>query len=89
MAHAGPATLDRLEPLLEGVRKLGVAEEAKRGIFYRRRVAFLHFHEAAGRIFADLKEGRKFRRYSANTKRDWARLLAAVKRAAADRPARG
>ena len=89
MAHAGPATLDRLEPLLEGVRKLGVAEERKRGIFYRRRVAFLHFHEEAGRTLADLKEGRAFRRYPANTSRDRARLLGAVKRAAADRPARG
>jgi hypothetical protein len=89
MAHAGPATLDRLEPLLAAIRKLGVAEERKRGIFYRRRVAFLHFHAEAGRILADLKEGQEFRRYPANTSRDRARLLAAVKRATADRPARG
>jgi hypothetical protein len=89
MGHAGPATLDRLEPLLEAVRKLGVAEEPKRGIFYRRRIAFLHFHDEAGRILADLKEGREFRRYPADSRRDWARLLAAVKRAAADRPVLG
>lgn len=89
MAHAGPEALDRLEPLLEAIRELGLAEERKRGIFYRRREAFLHFHEEAGRILADLKIGRAFERYPANTRRDWARIVAAVKRAAADLPARG
>jgi hypothetical protein len=88
VAHAGPAALDRLEPLLAAIRKLGLVEERKRGIFYRRRVAFLHFHEEGKRIHADLKRGGDFTRYPANGKRDWARLLAAVKRAAADRGAR-
>jgi hypothetical protein len=89
VAHAGPEILDRLEPLLAAIRKLGLAEERKRGIFYRRRSAFLHFHEEAGRIHADLKQAGDFMRYPANTERDWGRLLAAVKRAAGERPARG
>lgn len=83
MTHAGPEALDRLEPLLEAIRELGLAAETKRGIFYRRRAAFLHFHEEAGRILADLKVGREFERYPADNKRDWSRILAAVKRAAA------
>jgi hypothetical protein len=82
MAHAGPDALDRLEPLLAALRALEIAEEPKRGIFYRRRVAFLHFHEENGRLHADLKEGAEFRRYPADTRRDWARILAAAKRVA-------
>lgn len=82
MAHAGPEALDRLEPLLAALRALKLADEPKRGIFHRRRAAFLHFHEEDGRLLADLKEGGDFRRYPATTKRDWARIVAAVKRAA-------
>jgi hypothetical protein len=82
MTHAGPDALDRLEPLLAALRALEIADEPKRGIFYRRRIAFLHFHDEGGRLHADLKEGAEFRRYPANTKRDWARILAAVRRAA-------
>jgi len=82
MAHAGPAALDRLEPLLAELRALGIADEPKRGIFYRRRAAFLHFHEEAGRLLADIKEAGEFRRYAADTKRDWAKIVAAARRAA-------
>ena len=82
MTHAGPAALDRLEPLLAKLRALKLADEPKRGIFYRRRIAFLHFHEEDGRLLADIKEDGDFRRYPANSKRDWARILAAAKRAA-------
>lgn len=79
MAHTSPATLDRLEPLLRQVRALKVADEPKRGIFYRGRVAFLHFHETADAgIVADLKEGRVFARYPVNSATEKRRLIAAI-----------
>jgi hypothetical protein len=59
MKHAGPASLDALEPLLAEVRlrteiRPGVNEK-KRGSFYRKGKAWLHFHEDPAGYFADLK----------------------------------
>jgi len=61
MNHAGSTTLANLEPLLERLRRLGGLSERKRGMFYIRSSAFLHFHEdlfltdehaaVAGRLF--------------------------------------
>jgi hypothetical protein len=57
MKHAGISTLDELEPLLREVRTLPDLIEKKRGIFYRKSQAFLHFHEDPAGIFADVKLG--------------------------------
>ncbi len=81
MAHASPTSLDRLEPLLAKIRALGVATERKRGIFYRGSAAFLHFHEVAGGLVADLKQGGDFVRYPVDTAAQRERLVAAVRRA--------
>ncbi|MBL8780118.1 MAG: hypothetical protein JNL06_04160 [Alphaproteobacteria bacterium] len=55
MKHASAAALDALEPLLSEVRRAVGLIERKRGIFYRRSRAFLHFHEDAAGMFADVK----------------------------------
>ena len=55
MKHAGDTALDALEPLLAQVRTLPSLIEKKRGIFYRKSKAFLHFHEDAAGLFADVK----------------------------------
>jgi hypothetical protein len=55
MKHAGDVALDAIEPLLREVRLLPGLIEKKRGIFYRKSQAFLHFHEDAAGIFADIK----------------------------------
>jgi hypothetical protein len=57
--HAGPASLDALEPLLAEIRQRAGADlkivEKKRGSFYRKGKAWLHFHEDPAGYFADLK----------------------------------
>jgi hypothetical protein len=55
MKHASLATLQQLEPLLIRIRGIAGLVERKPGTFYRRSSAFLHFHEDAAGIFADVK----------------------------------
>lgn len=56
MKHAGQTALDLLEPLLAEVRQRPELTERKRGVFYRRSRAWLHFHEDPAGLFADLKD---------------------------------
>jgi hypothetical protein len=81
--HAGRASLDALEPLLAAVRTRGAATERSRGVFYRKGVAVLHFHEDPAGLFADLKTGGAWRRLRVSTAAERRAFLAAV-RAAAD-----
>ena len=53
MKHAGETALDQLEPLLARVRALPGLIEKKRGVFYRKSRAFLHFHEDPMGLFGD------------------------------------
>lgn len=66
MRHAGQESLDRLEPLLAQLRALPGLVEKRRGIFYVRSKAFLHFHEDPKGLFADLRDedGRDFDRFA-------------------------
>lgn len=75
MKHAGSQALDRIEPILAELRKLGGLKEKTRGVFYRGSVAFLHFHEDPAGMFADLKTGEEFERLPANTRAEIATLL--------------
>jgi hypothetical protein len=66
MKHAGPETLDRLEPLLARLRRQSALKEKSRGCFYLKGRGFLHFHEhGEDGIYADLKEGADFVRLPA------------------------
>jgi hypothetical protein len=63
--HAGAAALDQLEPLLERIRAVGALKEKNRGVFYWKSKAFLHFHEDAAGLFADVRsaDGKDFDRF--------------------------
>ena len=81
MKHAGPATIERLTPLLAEIRKLGGLTEKKPGVFYRKSRAFLHFHEHGDEIYADVRlEGDEFERLPCSTRSDQAALVAAIRR---------
>jgi hypothetical protein len=67
MKHAGPEALDKLEPILEEIRRLGLKEK-KRGSFHCRSSGFLHFHEDPAGFFADLKVGDDYVRLPINSK---------------------
>lgn len=69
MKHAGEAALDDLEALLVRVRALPGLSEKKRGIFYRKSRAFLHFHEDPKGLFADVRaaDDKDFDRFHVST----------------------
>jgi hypothetical protein len=67
MKHAGGEALDALEDVLTAIRARTELTERKRGIFYRKSVAFLHFHEDPAGLFADVKVGKSFERLAVNT----------------------
>lgn len=67
MKHAGPRALAILEALLGQLRRLPGIVEKKPGVFYRGGRAFLHFHEDPAGLFADLKTGDEFERFTLNS----------------------
>lgn len=84
MKHAGPAALDRLEPLLAELRSLDGLKEKARGVFYRRGRAFLHFHEDPSGLHADLRlAGDDFDRHRVQDEAERAALFALVRNALA------
>jgi len=86
MKHAGDQTLDILEPLLAEIRALPGLIEKKRGTFYRKSRAFLHFHEDPKGLFADVRDagGRDFERIDVTGDEGCRRLLAAARARLAD-----
>jgi len=78
LKHATDRALDRLEDLLNEVRKFDKLTEKTRGVFYLKAVAFLHFHEDPAGLFADLKQGGEFQRYSVNSASEQKTLLSKI-----------
>jgi N-acetylglutamate synthase-like GNAT family acetyltransferase len=78
MRHARAEDLDRLEPLLERLRKLNGLKEKSRGAFYRGSRAFLHFHEDDGAFYADVRLREDFERLAATSAAEQKALLRAV-----------
>ncbi len=78
MKHAGAEALDRAEPLLAELRKIGALKERSRGVFYRSGRAFLHFHEHGAELFADIRLGGDFERFPASSPAHWAKLMKAL-----------
>jgi hypothetical protein len=78
--HATPKTLDAIEPLLAGIRKIPALRERIRGIFYKKSIAYLHFHEDPAGLFADVKLGGSWKRLEVSSDRSKRALLASVKR---------
>ena len=81
MKQAGPSALDRLEPLLLLVRSFPGFKEKRRGVFYWRSRACLHFHEDGGDLWADLRPPGEsdFTRLSADGTTAQAAILARLK----------
>lgn len=79
MRHARQEALNKLEALLERLRKLDGLRERKRGAFYRGSCAFLHFHEDPAGLFADLKVDGEWQRMKVDTKKQQSELVKAAK----------
>ena len=75
MKHAGAAALDALEPLLAELRLVAGLTERKRGVFYRKSSAFVHFHEDPAGRFPDLKRDGAWRRVAVDSNPQRAALL--------------
>ncbi|HEV2971477.1 MAG TPA: hypothetical protein VGY55_15990 [Pirellulales bacterium] len=78
MKHAGTATLDQLEPLLAKLRELDGLTERKRGVFYLKSSAFIHFHEDPTGLYAHFKDGSNWRRLPVNTRGERSALIATL-----------
>jgi len=78
MRHAMDAALDELEPLLERLRTIDGLVEKKRGVFYRRSKAFLHFHEDPTGFHADVRFDADFERFRVETIEEREALLAQI-----------
>ena len=81
MRHLTPAGLDRLETLLGELRRLEGLREKRPGVFYRRSRAFLHFHEDAAELFADVRLGVDFERIRVTRRSEQRSLVTAIRRA--------
>ena len=84
MKHATRQTLDGLETLLTVIRSHSEFKEKKQGIYYRKSKAFLHFHEDAAGLFADLRIGNEFQRFAVNTSAERSHFIAALRKALAE-----
>jgi len=85
MAHIDEAALARLLPLLRQLREIKTLREIKPGIFYLKSSAFIHFHDEAGVLVADLKRasGSGFDRYPVDAATGQRKLVDDAKRRAA------
>jgi hypothetical protein len=81
--HATQEDLDRIEALLAELRKIRELRERKRGYFSRGSRAFLHFHEDAGDLYADVKLDGPFQRMRVTSPGEQADFLAQVQGAVA------
>ena len=79
MKHISSEELDKLEGLLAELRKREGLKEKKRGVFYRKSKAFLHFHEDPAGLFVDVRlGGLDFDRYPVSSRADWKSLLTRI-----------
>jgi len=80
--HAGPDSLDSIESLLVRLREVPGLAEKKRGVFYRRSRAFLHFHEDPAGMYADVRLSHEFERVRVQTGDEQDALLDRIRHAA-------
>ncbi len=88
MKHATPETLDRLQPLLEKLSAMPALAQRSRGVYSLKSKAFLHFHEDAAGIFADVSDNGSWSRVAVNSKKDEVDLLRLVSTLVAERSSR-
>jgi hypothetical protein len=75
MKHAGPDVIAQLEPLLVQLRDYSELNEKRPGVFYLKSRAFLHFHEDAKGLFADVKLTDDFARFPVSTEKQQRMLI--------------
>ena len=77
MARADAQALQTLLPVLRQLREIKGVQEKTPGIFYVRRDAFVHFHDDAGVLVADLKKagGTGFDRFPLATPAEQRKLV--------------
>lgn len=77
MARADASALQALLPLLRQLREIKGVQEKSPGTFYARRDAFVHFHDEAGVLYADLKRpgGTGFDRFALATPAEQRKLV--------------
>ncbi len=82
MRHITESRLDDLEPLLGRLRGLEGLQEKKRGVFYRKSRAFLHFHEDPAGLFADVRlAGLDFERFDVTRRAGRSALVKRIREA--------
>jgi len=79
--HAGAAALATLKDLLDAIRARAGAREPRPGVFYRKGKAWLHFHEDAAGLFADLRLESEWQRFPVSDAPGQTALLAEIDRA--------
>lgn len=67
MKHAGEVALERLEPFLRALQSMPALRERSPGTFYKGARAFVHFHEDAASLFADVRFSDDFERIDVTT----------------------
>lgn len=75
MKHASADAIAQLEPLLVQIRRYSELNEKRPGVFYLKSRAFLHFHEDAKGLFADVKLTDDFARFPASTEKQQHMLI--------------
>jgi hypothetical protein len=77
VARAEADALQKLLPVLRQLREIKGVQETKPGVFQVRRDAFIHFHDEAGALFAELKKpgGAGFDRYPLETAAQQRKLI--------------
>ena len=81
MKHVGKDAPANLEPVLDALRECDALNEKSPASFYLRSKAFVHFHEDAAGLFADLKEDLvSFTRYRVSTATEQREFLTRVDR---------
>ena len=80
--HITDGGLDSIDELLARVRDIDGLTEKKRGVFYRKSKAFLHFHEDGNDVYADCRlDGAEFDRMRVTTGAEQRKLVAAIRKA--------
>jgi len=77
--HITPERVHELDGVLPRIRAFDELTEKKPSTFYKKSVAFLHFHEDPAGLFADVKlDGRTFTRMRATDPDEQDALVAAI-----------
>jgi hypothetical protein len=81
MKHVSAEGLDDLDDVVRRLREIDGLTEKKRGVFYRRSDAFLHFHEDPSGLYADVRLDDEFERVRVTTKAERKHLVSLVRAA--------